>query len=279
MRAARLFRLTSAGMIFLPALILARFSGAAAIKSIAVPAPSVKGSFMTTIVIPDSHAESSKKYPVIYLLHGYGGDHNTWPQIVPLGRSSDSLQVMFVCPDGKNCWYLDSPEGPSCRFETFFIKELLPFVDKNYRALPDMRGRAIVGFSMGGHGALTLLAKYPDKFLGACSIAGIMDLTEFPHEWELASVLGPCGRFRQRWLECSAISQTARFMGKSKTIILDCGAKDFALNGNRKEHALLQKAGVQHEYEEHPGSHDWRYVRQNAPEHVRFLAARLLPAR
>ena len=266
-----------ASMLFL--LVPACLLHAGAVKVIAVPSPLAGWPGKTTVILPDSYAGSSKKYPVIYILHGFGGNNSSWRRALPLDKSCDTFQVIFVCPDGKKCWYLDSPEQGSCLFETFFIQELLPFIDATFRTHADANGRALVGFSMGGHGAITLLAKHPDLFAGACSIAGVMDLTEFPHEWELSRVLGPCGRFKPRWQEASAVNQAGRFAGLSKTIILDCGTGDFALNGNRKEHALLRQAGVAHEYDEHPGSHDRRYVHDHAPEHIRFLCSKLTPAK
>ncbi len=85
---------------------------------------------------------------------------------------ADRYNVLIVCPDGQNSWYLDSPVKPTVRYETFMTAELLPFVDKRYRTQPDRQHRAITGLSMGGHGALFLAMRHRDLYGQAGSLSG-----------------------------------------------------------------------------------------------------------
>ena len=62
------------------------------------------------VIITPTNYNPSATYPVIYLLHGYGGNQNTWPNIKKdLSQTSTQDSIIFVCPNGENSWYWDSP--------------------------------------------------------------------------------------------------------------------------------------------------------------------------
>ncbi|MFR3550574.1 MAG: alpha/beta hydrolase-fold protein, partial [Coprobacter sp.] len=83
------------------------------------------------IITPEDYTPSAT-YPVIYLLHGYGGNQNTWPDIKKdLSQTATQDSIIFVCPNGENSWYWDSPFNKESQFETFISKELVSYVDKN----------------------------------------------------------------------------------------------------------------------------------------------------
>jgi S-formylglutathione hydrolase FrmB len=269
-------RLTHFTLLFF--LHLAYFSYAADQSVVTIAGSTMGKKLKATVVLPDSYARTKKHFPVIYLLHGYSGDHTTFPRAAPLADLADRYQVMFVCPSAENSWYIDSPEKTGSRFETYIASDVVTFIDKTYRTWPRTEGRALVGSSMGGHGAITLLERHPDKFSGAGAIAGIMDITEFPHEWEIESLLGPFSGNTQRWIDYSALGQIGKLRGSGRSIILDCGAEDFALQGNRKAHTALLAAGIPHDYYERPGGHDLTYVNRVLEFHVLFFCMRLLKA-
>jgi S-formylglutathione hydrolase FrmB len=247
-------------------------------KIVTIPSAAMGKEFKAAVILPASYAQSHKHYSVIYLLHGFGGDPTVWPGIAPLMQCADSLQLLFVCPDGDNAWYFDSPVRKRSLFATSMVHEVIPFIDSAYRTWAQASGRAVMGLSMGGHGAVTLLAKHPDLFAGACSISGIMDLTEFPSRWELPKLLGSLTENKQRWIDYSCIGQVDLLKGSSKLIILDCGTEDFALRGNVKEHELLQQSGIPHFFYSHPGTHNRHYARKVAAGHLRALSGKLQTA-
>ena len=102
------------------------------------------------VILPNSYAKTQKSYPVVYLLHGYGGTYSTWIKGVKptLQEEANKLDLIIVCPDGKNSWYWDSPINPKVRFETYGSKELVAYIDSNFRTLASNKIRAITGFSM-----------------------------------------------------------------------------------------------------------------------------------
>ena len=133
------------------------------------------------VIITPTNYNPSATYPVIYLLHGYGGNQNTWPNIKKdLSQTATQDSIIFVCPNGENSWYWDSPFNKESQFETFISKELVSYVDKNFSTRDDRTGRAITGLSMGGHGALWLAIRHQDIFGAAGSTSGGVDIRPFP---------------------------------------------------------------------------------------------------
>jgi predicted alpha/beta superfamily hydrolase len=128
------------------------------------------------VVLPKSYFKpenSGTQWPVIYFLHGYTGYEtaDVWNANFYFQKTEkDSFpEVIMVFPNGMNEWYADNANG-KLGIETHIIKELLPFIDKTYRTKPGCR--SIVGFSMGGYGAIKYYLKYPELFNSAVSIDG-----------------------------------------------------------------------------------------------------------
>lgn len=252
-------------------------SGAAASRAVvSIPSATMRKELKATVVIPSHYEETSKRFPVVYLLHGYAGDHGIWSRLTDMEDLADRYDIVFVCPSGGHAsWYIDSPIDSDSRYETHIIDETIPYIDRHYRTIDSRRGRAVVGSSMGGHGALMLLAAYPSMFCGAGSISGIMDLTAFPTEWGIAEVLGPQSKNRELWEQHSFLKAAHKLRGKHKAIMLDCGTSDFAREGNRKAHELLLDHNIEHVYCERPGHHSSRYVAEALEYHIMFLEREL----
>lgn len=137
------------------------------------------GRAVRTIVISPEKTEG-KGAAVVYLLHGYGGNETTWPGLKPeLKDYADRENLIFVCPNGENSWYWDSPLNEDSQFETFVSRELVSYVDGHYRTLPSREKRAITGLSMGGHGALWLAIRHQDVFGAAGSTSGGLEHPAF----------------------------------------------------------------------------------------------------
>jgi S-formylglutathione hydrolase FrmB len=240
---------------------------------VSIPSADMNKSFNAAVITPEEYKNSSNRFSVVYLLHGYSGDYLTWSRVAPLDEYADRYHVVFVCPDGNfNSWYMDSPVRADSKFESYLINDVVPFVDKNYRTWAQARGRAIIGSSMGGHGAATILAKHCSLFCGAGSISGIMDLTEFPSQWDLHVVLGDFRTSAGLWKSRSFLMLCEKLVGQSKALILDCGESDFALPGNRRTHEKLLAFGIPHQYFERPGAHSLEYAGQNVEFHILYFS-------
>ncbi len=235
---------------------------AAKVDTLQIFSPSMNRSYKCVVITPAAYdKDHAQRYPVVYLLHGYGGNYANWINKVPaIGELADAYRLMIVCPDGNvGSWYLDSPVDSSWKFETYVGKEIPAYIDSHYRTQADKRYRAISGLSMGGHGALFLAIRHPDIFGAAGSMSGGVDLRPFPKNWDLAKRLGAQEEHRENWNNYSVTNIAYQLKDSVLALIIDCGVKDFFSNVNRNLHQQLLQQGVTHDYIERPGEHNWDY--------------------
>lgn len=129
---------------------------------------------------PPGYAGSTRRYPVVYFLHGAGGNENSdaggFSGLVSKAIEEGKMPpVLCVFPNGALSGYGDRPEQ-KVMMETFLTRELVPYIDANYRTVAAREGRALSGFSMGGGGAVRLALKHPDLFCAAASWAGALGM-------------------------------------------------------------------------------------------------------
>lgn len=210
--------------------------------------------------------------PVIYLLHGYGGEAKSWITIKPeLPRIADEKGIIFVCPDGKNSWYWDSPLNPAYRYETFVSSELIEYTDRHYQTVASRQGRAITGLSMGGHGALWNAFRHKDVFGAAGSTSGGVDIRPFPQNWEMSRQLGEFAANKKRWDEHTVINQIDKIQNGDLAIIFDCGESDFFLEVNKDLHKRLLGRGIDHDFITRPGVHNLSYWNNSIDYQILFF--------
>ena len=152
------------------------------------------------VYLPGSYATAStRRYPVIYLLHGLGGNERNWTDGGKLAAAADALglEAIVVMPDGDSGFYANwqrptdrtaclargNPFSPDERaadycveranYEDYIVDDLIAHVDTTYRTLARREGRGIAGLSMGGFGALVLGMRHTDRFAAAASHSGI----------------------------------------------------------------------------------------------------------
>ena len=232
------------------------------VKVVKVESASMNKKIDVSVVLPESYEKNSdKRYPVIYLLHGYSEDHTAWPiNAKPnLQKIASQNDIIFVCPNGGKTWYVDSPAYPEIRYETFVAKELVEFIDKNYRTIATKKGRAITGYSMGGHGALLVCFKHQETF-GACgSMAGTLDLRMKVND-EKIKVLGEYAKNRSAWDDNSVI-ELLYLLNRVRmpAVIIDCGTEDHLLRENEKVHQKMLDMRMPHDYITRPGKHNREY--------------------
>ncbi len=226
------------------------------------------------VIRPDKYAGDTGAYPVVYLLHGWSGDHTGWIREAPqLLEWVDWYDILIVCPDaGYDSWYFDSPVDSTVRYETFVARELVSYIDQFYHTKSSAPGRAVSGLSMGGHGALWLAARHPDVFGAAGSMAGGLDIRMFPkNSWDITGVLGAPETHWANWEAGAVVNQAALFQRNRQALIIDSGTEDFFLEANRAFHRRLQEAGVAHEYTERPGEHNGAYWSSAVDYHLLFF--------
>jgi len=127
-----------------------------------------------TVYLPTGYESSNLRYPVLYLLHGNGGNRYSWINDGHIQQTADVLiargdipPCLIVMPDAGTSWYVDRKEN----METAVTKDLIADVEQNWRALSTRTGRLVGGLSMGGYGAMRLSLKYPEMFAAAALLS------------------------------------------------------------------------------------------------------------
>lgn len=230
------------------------------VDTVEVYSAKMQRNIKNVVILPDGY-EKSKKYPVVYLLHGHGGKYDTWLNRTKktLPQDASRLGIIIVCPDGQNSWYWDSPVDPKFQFETYVSKELVEYIDKNYSTIASKKGRAITGLSMGGHGGLWLGINHPDVF-GACgSMSGGVDIRPYTQNWHIKDRLGSYKENPERWEKHAVMGVLDKIEPKTLEIIIDCGFGDFFYQINEKLHQEMLYRNIEHDYIVRPGAHTHDY--------------------
>lgn len=213
------------------------------------------------VIKPDSYKKKKNKYPVLYLLHGYSGNYSDWIRKVPeLQQYVDEHQLLIVCPDGGySSWYFDSPIDSTMRYETYIIKEVVPFIDNRYRTKPSREHRAITGLSMGGHGSFFLAWRHSDLFGSCGSMSGGVDLNSSRLKFDISKRIGDTLTYAANWQQLSVINVIEQRPAYPLVINFDCGTEDFYYDINLRLHQKMLRMGIAHQYTERPGQHNWQY--------------------
>ena len=243
-------------------LVLLFFSAQAAqVDTIQVFSASMNKNIKTCVIVPDNYKKSKKKFPVVYLLHGYSGNYGTWVKsFKEVSQQVDRYGFIAIGVDGNySSWYFDSPIDPTFKYETYIIDELVPFIDKKYKTIASREGRAISGLSMGGHGALYLSLKHQDVFGAAGSMSGGVDIRPFSEKWDIKNRLGAITDFPENWEKNTVVNLIELNQNNNLKLIIDCGVDDFFIDVNRELHQKMLALKIDHDYIERPGKHNIDY--------------------
>ncbi len=263
-------RKTVVSLVFLLAL---KTTYAASVDTVSIFSNAMKKSNKCVVIKPNGYKKEKIGFPVVYLLHGYGGDYANWVKRVPeLMHHADELRLIIVCPDGsKGSWYIDSPVDSSMRFETYVGKEIPEYIDANYKTIKDRKARAITGLSMGGHGGLFLGFRHAETF-GACgSMSGGVDIRLYTKNWDLQKIIGDTATHAADWNNLTVTNVIENKLVQPLAIMIDCGTDDFFYAVNRALHEKMLTLKIAHDYIERPGKHDWNYWRNAVKYQLLFF--------
>ena len=231
----------------------------------------------------------SKRYSVLYFLHGLGDNEQTlfnsggWTLLDDLRKQHKMGDFLIVAPEGRRSFYINSADG-SVRYSDFFLQEFLPHIESKYRVRPGRAGRAISGISMGGYGALRFAFAHPELF-SAVSAQSAALITESPQALDSASRTGAplagvlAAVFGKpinvpHWNDNSPFLLAKRNAAvlKKLAIYFNCGQDDnYGFEkGAAALHDELQKASVKHEYRAYPGDHSLTYFLSHFGEVMEF---------
>ena len=239
---------------------------------------------------PSYEGSGSRKYPVVYALHGLFEGSGFWerrglaPILAGLRASGAVPEFLVVAVDGGNSFFVNGPGG---RYEDMVTKDLVAHVESAYRVVPGRKGRALLGVSMGGYAALHVAFEQPG-FVAAVATHSAMLLERVPSaeqgagRWHMAAFNKVFGDpiDAALWAENDPLAWARKVDSKTvPALYLDCGAEDrYGLaTGNRDLHKILDERGVAHTFELPPGDHGYEFVRARLEKSLRFLGDALKP--
>ena len=233
------------------------------------------------VLLPADYATSQRRYAVLYLLHGLGGDYKDWTTRTNLAEYSRTLPLIIVMPDGENSWYTNAANAPEERFEDYILTDLQADVAAKYRTINSRHGRTIAGLSMGGYGALKIALKRPGSFAVAASFSGAFSATRpellklIPSQEEpLRRIYGDGDSPVRRENDLYTLAAVVK-PGSAPYIYIDCGISDGLVGANREVVAALHKSGAAYEYHEVAGGHSWEYWDRRIREFLAVLMKKL----
>ena len=267
-----------------------RAAGAGRMVTLRMSAPSLdERNRAVRVYLPSSYdrpESRARRYPVVFLLHGWPGGEGNWAGEGHAGATLDSLagsgetpEVIAVMPSGGGVGllgrslYLNSYDGRS-RMEDYVTRDLVAWVDRTFRTRREPRARAVIGLSEGGGAAINLAFKHPDVF-GACgSHSGEFRLGPGLGEGRIFGPEPGATRLREENSPLAYLDRIAPRLARM-SIYFDCGLADEELLENRELDRRLTALGVEHEYHEFPGSHQWSYWRRHLRESLRAATSRM----
>lgn len=239
----------------------------------------------------DAGAEQhpSRRYPVLYFLHGLGDNERTlfnsggWTLLDDLRNQHRMGDFLIVAPEGWRSFYVNSANG-SFRYSDFFLQEFVPYIEAKFRIRAGRAGRAISGISMGGYGALRFAFAHPEMFPAASAQSAAL-ITESPQQLDAAAktglpilaVLSPVfGKpiNPAHWAANNPFvlaRQNANALRKM-AIYFNCGQDDnYGFEKGAAElDAELKREGIKHEYHLYPGDHSLNYFLSHFTEVMEF---------
>jgi S-formylglutathione hydrolase FrmB len=158
-----------------------------------IDSPAMGKTLPVRVLLPKHYSRHPKRrFPVLYLLQGVSDNYTAWTRETDVERLAARSDFLVVMPDGgragyySDWWDYDRPDAP--RWETFHIDEVLPLIERRYRATTS---RAVIGLSEGGLGALNYAARHPGLFRYAGSFSGITDTSDTASR---AAIVASCVR-------------------------------------------------------------------------------------
>ncbi len=227
--------------------------------------------------------------PVLYLLHGLSDDHTIWIRRTNVDRYAGARGLAVVMPAVGRSYYTDMVAGSD--YWRFVSDELPALVERFFRLSTAPEKTFVAGLSMGGYGALRLALSFPNRFAAVGSFSGAVDplaLVEgFKKERandrvdEFALMFGDPPRiagtrrdlFHLASLLAGHLDESAAATQRPD-IYLCCGSEDFLVEQNRRLRSHLDKLGIEVEYREAPGTHEWSFWDRAIQRFFDWLAER-----
>ncbi len=274
----------------LVALVLVAFCGSASarageLRHEALASAALGRDMPVVVYVPDGYQAGKQHYPVLYLLHGAGGDENAWVERGNIQERADQLiasgalpPMLIVMPGCRECWWID---GARDKAETAFWTELVPTIARRYRTIESRGGMLLAGLSAGGYGAVRFALKYPDRIAAVAAFSPAVYSVTPPTASSArtqAPFLRADGQFDQsKWTALNYPNLAERYFAQSFRVPFYLVAGDGDRFGLAFETALLFKRM----FERQPditelrivdGDHSWAVWANATNDALKYLA-------
>lgn len=244
--------------------------GADGVLTHAVQSDCQRGQTAIQVLLPD-RIDPARRYSVLYVLPVEAGTEDRY------GRGLDEVRkqglhnrhgLICVLPTFSHLpWYADHPSDPAIRQETYFLKVVLPFVERHYPVRPGPDGRLLLGFSKSGYGAFSLLLRHPDVFGKAAAWDAPLN-QQRPDRFGMGPIFGSQENFENYRITKLLEERAGEVKGAKRLALV--GYANFGPD-HRAAHDLMTRLGIPHEYrDERLARHHWDAGW--LPEAVRWLA-------
>ncbi|MDH6364856.1 putative tributyrin esterase [Enterococcus sp. PF1-24] len=220
----------------------------------------------TEKIVGTSSAGASDEIPVLYLLHGMGGNHSCWERRTSIERYVADYGIAVIMPSTDLGWYTDTTYD--MKYWTYVSEELPKICHELFPQISQKRENTYAaGLSMGGYGALKLALRKPENYAAIVSLSGavLMGL-EMERLFEIRGkaywegIFGPLDQVATS--ENAPLHLLEELVASGKEIpriYLACGTEDFLYGANQGMHQAMEKLKVAHTFEEGPGDHNWQF--------------------
>jgi len=205
---------------------------------------------------------SGQLLPVVYLLHGGGDDFRSWSNESAVAEYARD-NFILVMPDGDESYYMNEVEAPGKRYKDYITRDLITDVENRFAARRDRDGRALIGISMGGFGAIEYALTEPRLFAFAGALSPPIDVPFRKYSfrrigqwWKFRTIFGPFGSEERASRDPSKLIFTADPRA-TPYIYLTAGNQEPLLGPIRRFESLLVRRGFAHDFHTKPGGHDW----------------------
>lgn len=231
------------------------------------------------VVMPPGDT-SGRKLKTVYLLHGGGGGFRDWTNYSDVAKYSEH-GLILVMPEGHSSYYANAAERQQDRYEDYIVKDVIEDVERKFPTVGSREGRAIVGVSMGGFGAINLALRHPGLFAFAGRISAAVDVPSRPfsikrlEQWRrFRAIFGPWEGPIQKSNDAFQLVRSADAQN-APYFYLTCGEQEGLLGPNRQFASLLEARHFQYEFHTTPGDHNWKQWDKWLPELFQSLEEHL----
>ena len=244
------------------------------------------------VILPKEYEDTTRRFPVVYLLHGYGETETGWykggqVQYYIDQNEATTVPMIYVMPQGFNTYYVNKYNG-NYPYMDFFVTELVPAIDSLFRTIPDAQSRAVMGYSMGGYGAMILPVKNLQVFKTSVVLSMSFRTDDqyleepqnvFDGQW--GSIFGGIGASgTARLTEYFKDYSPFHFLGTASdssfedlNLFIDCGDDEETLSvTNDAFHDTLRSLNIKHEHRMRNGAHTWSYWHSALPEALKYIS-------